>query len=129
MNTEMKLLVQVTGLTALLWIPYTLDRIAVRGLAATVGYPEAPRAQTAWATRLRSAHANATENLVVFATLILVAQAAGVSTPVTVLASHLYLWSRVVHAAAYALAVPWVRTLAFVGGFAAQSMLVLQLLT
>jgi uncharacterized MAPEG superfamily protein len=45
----------------------------------------------------------------------------------TVLASYLYLWSRVVHVVAYTLAVPWVRTLAFLGGFTAQAMLVWQL--
>jgi len=127
MKTETTVLVQVTALTAALWIPYMLNRIVVRGIGGTVGYPEAPKALAPWAERLRAAHANAVENLVVFAALVLAAQAAGISTPVTVLACHLYLWSRVVHVAAYTLAVPWVRTLAFLGGFAAQAMLVWQL--
>ena len=92
-----------------------------------MGYPQAPKALAPWAERLRAAHANAVENLVVFAALVLAAQAAGISTPVTVLACDVYLWSRLVHAAAYTLAIPWVRTLAFVGGFVAQMMLVWQL--
>jgi uncharacterized MAPEG superfamily protein len=46
----------------------------------------------------------------------------GISTPVTVAASSLYLWSRVAHAVTYTFGVPWLRTLAFAGGFAAQMM-------
>lgn len=127
MKTEITLLVRVTALTAVLWIPYVLNRAAVRGIGGTVGYPQSPKALAPWAERLRAAHANAVENLVVFAALVLAAQAAGISTPVTVLACNVYLWSRLVHAFAYTLAIPWVRTLAFVGGFVAQMMLVWQL--
>lgn len=128
MKTEITLLVQVTALTAVLWIPYVLNRAVVRGIGGTVGYPDAPKPLAPWAERLRAAHTNAVENLVVFAALVLAAQAAGISTPSTVLACHLYLWSRVVHAVAYTLAIPWARTLAFVGGFVAQMMFVSQLL-
>ena len=129
MKTEITRLVQVTALTGALWMPYVLNRVVVLGIAGTVGYPQEPKALAPWAERLRAAHANAVENLVVFAALVLAAQAAGVSTPVTVLACNLYLWSRLLHAAAYTLAIPWVRTLAFVGGFVAQMMFVWQLLS
>ena len=115
MKTEITRLVQVTALTGALWMPYVLNRAVVRGIGGTVGYPQAPKPLAPWAERLRAAHANAVENLVVFAALVLAAQAAGISTPVTVLACNLYLGSRVVHAVAYTLAIPWVRTLAFVG--------------
>lgn len=73
-------MVCVTILTAVIWIPYVLDRIAVWGLSDTVGYPENPRPQSPWARRMKSAHANAVENLVVFATLVLVANAMGISS-------------------------------------------------
>ena len=130
MKTEITLLVQVTALTGALWMPYVLNRAVVHGIGDTVGYPQAPKKALApWAERLRAAHANAVENLVVFAALVFTAQGAGISTPVTVLACNLYLWSRLVHVVAYTLAIPWVRTLAFVGGFAAQMMFVWQLLS
>ena len=74
MTDELFYLLLVTVLTGLIWIPYILDRIAVWGLADTVGYPENPKPQSAWARRLIKAHANAIENLVVFAALVLVAQ-------------------------------------------------------
>jgi uncharacterized MAPEG superfamily protein len=77
---------------------------------------------------MQSAHANAVENLVVFAVLVLVANAAGVSNASTAFAAALYFWSRVAHVLAYTLALPWVRTLAFVGGFAAQVIFAWQLL-
>ncbi len=127
MKSELMYLVWVTILTALLWIPYVLDRIAVWGLADTVGYPENPKLQSPWARRLKASHANAIENLVVFATLVLAASAVGVSNSATVFAASLYFWSRLVHVLAYTFALPWVRTLAFAGGFVAQAIFAWQL--
>jgi uncharacterized MAPEG superfamily protein len=121
-------LVAVTALTGLMWIPYILDRIAVWGLADTVGYPESPRMQSPWARRMKAAHANAVENLVVFAALVLAAHAAGVSNSVTATACVVYFWARVVHFFAYTAALPWVRTLAFAAGFFAQAAIAWQLL-
>ena len=127
MKAELMYLVWTTIVTALIWVPYVLDRIAVRGIADTVGYPENPKPQSPWATRMKAAHVNAVENLVVFAALVLVANALGVSNGATVLAATLYFWARVVHLFAYTFAMPWVRTLAFAGGFAAQAILAWQL--
>src|SRR5215813_8079867 len=128
MKTEIASLVWVSAFTGVLWIPYVLNRIVVRGIVSTVGYPVDPPPLAPWAQRLRAAHANAVENLVVFAALILAAQAMGVSTAVTGAAGPLYLWSRVAHAVTYTFRLPWLRTLAFVGGFAAQMMVAWELL-
>lgn len=128
MKTELLYLVYAAALTGLLWIPYVLDRFATWGILDTVGYPANPKPQSPWAARLMKAHANAVENLVVFAALVLAAQAAGVSNSVTAAAAALYFWARVVHALAYTLALPWVRTLGFIGGFVAQAMFAWQLL-
>ena len=128
MKPEITWLVWVTVLTALLWIPYVLDRFVTWGLADTVGYPKDPKPQSPWAQRMKKAHANAVENLVVFAALVLAAAAAGVSTPLVGTAAMLYFWSRVVHVVAYTLAWPWVRTLGFTGGFIAQMIVAWQIL-
>ena len=128
MKTELLYLVLVTTLTAVIWLPYILDRIAVRGLMDAVGYPENPKPQSAWARRMMAAHGNAVENLVVFGALVLAAHAAGVSNSATVLACAVYFWARVVHLLAYTFAVPWVRTLAFAVGFGSQATLAWQLL-
>ena len=128
MKTELASLAWVSAFTALLWIPYVLNRMVVRGISATVGYPVDPPPLAPWAQRLRAAHANAVENLAVFAALMLTAQMLGISTQATALAGSLYLWSRVLHAITYTLGVPWLRTLAFVGSFAAQMIVAFQLL-
>jgi uncharacterized MAPEG superfamily protein len=128
MKTELLYLTWVTVLTGLLWVPYVLDRAAVWGLADTVGYPDNPKPQSPWARRLMKAHVNAVENLVIFATLVLAAQAAGVSNASTAAAAATYFWARVVHPIAYTFAMPWIRTLAFVAGVVAQAIFAWQLL-
>ena len=128
MKTELLYLTLVTVLTGLMWFPYVLDRMARWGLSDTVGYPSAPKSQSPWAERMMRAHRNAVENLVLFAALVLAAQAAGISNSVTAMACVLYFWARVVHLLAYTFALPWVRTLAFAAGFVAQAILAWQLL-
>ena len=128
MKTELLYLTLVTALTGLLWVPYILDRIATRGLLDAVGYPANPKPQSPWAVRLMRAHDNAVENVVVFAALVLVANAVGVSNGVVAGAAVVYFWARVVHAVAYTFGVPWLRTLAFTVGFVAQAAIALQIL-
>ena len=128
MKTELLYLALVTAFTGLMWIPYVLDRIAVSGLMEAVGYPANPKPQSPWAQRLKKAHANAVENLVVFAALVLTAQALGIASVVIGSAAVVYFWARVVHAAAFAFAIPWVRTLAFAVGFLAQAVVAWQIL-
>jgi uncharacterized MAPEG superfamily protein len=128
MKTELWYLTLVTALTGLLYLPYVLDRTLTWGLTDTVGYPTDPKPQSAWARRLMRAHANAIENLVVFATLVLVAQVAGVSNGATATACMVYFWARVVHAVAYTLKMPWIRTLGFFVGFLCQATIAWQIL-
>jgi uncharacterized MAPEG superfamily protein len=128
MKTELYYLALVAALTSILWIPYILDRVAKWGLLPAVGYPANPPAQSPWAERLKRAHANAVENLAVFATLVLVANAMGITGGALATASMVYFWARVVHVLAYTFAVPWVRTLAFTVGFLAQAAVALQIL-
>ena len=120
MNAELTSLAMVTVLTALLWVPYILNEIMVRGVVDAVGYPENPKPLAKWAQRLKAAHYNAVENLVVFAALVLIAQAIGMHSAAIASAACVYFWARVVHAAAYTFGIPWVRTLAFVVGFGCQ---------
>ena len=117
MKTELWYLALVTAFTGLLWFPYILDRTKVWGLPDTVGYPAAPKPQSDWAQRLKKAHYNAVENLVVFAVLVLVANAANITSSAIGTAAMVYFWARVVHAIAYTAAWPWVRTLAFTAGW------------
>jgi hypothetical protein len=47
MTVELFYLTLVTALTGLMWIPYVLDRLMVRGLIDAVGYPENPKPHNA----------------------------------------------------------------------------------
>lgn len=73
-------------------------RILTRGPGRTLANSDpAFQPDPASAERARRAHANAVENLTVFAPLVIIAAMTGVSTPVTVLAAKTYLGARVVH--------------------------------
>lgn len=128
MKTELMYLLWTTLLTAVLWMPYIVDRILVFGITDAVGYPQQPKPQSPWAQRLMKAHANAVENLVIFAALVLVAHAAGVSNGATASACAVYFWARLAHAVAFTLAIPWVRTFSFAVAFGAQMVIAWQLL-
>ena len=128
MTSELMSLTWITTLTAIMWMPYVLNMIAVRGLVNAVGYSDDPKPLSPWAAKMKAAHANAAENLVVFAALVLIADAANVSNATTVLACQLYFWARLVHLLSYTFAIPWVRTLAFAAGFGCQVALILQLI-
>ena len=126
MKAELFWLTLTTVLTGLLWVPYNLDRMAVRGLMVTLDNPS-PRhkPQTGWAVRLMNAHINQVENLVIFGILVLVLDALAISTPLTVLACAVFFWSRLTYVVIYAIGVRVLRTLAFTVGFLAEVALVL----
>jgi uncharacterized MAPEG superfamily protein len=128
MSVELGYLTWVTTFTALMWVPYILNMIMVRGLLDAVGYPENPEPMAPWAERMKAAHYNAIENLVVFAALVLIAHAAGIHNQATALAAAIYFWARVIHFVAYTFRIPWVRTVAFVVGFACQITIAWQIL-
>jgi len=126
MSKEMFWLVLTVAMTGLIWLPYILDRMMVRGLMPAMANPSpSDKPQTAWAQRMMAAHTNAVENLVIFAPLVLAAQALGIATSATAFACALYFWSRLAHVLVYTLGIQVLRTLSFAGGFVAQALLVL----
>ena len=110
----------VTTFTAVMWIPYILNLIMVRGVMDAVGYPDDPKPMAAWAIRMKAAHYNAVENLVVFAVLVLIANAVGVANDCTAAAAAVYFWARVAHFFAYTFRIPWGRTITFAIAWLAQ---------
>jgi uncharacterized MAPEG superfamily protein len=126
MTRELFWLTLTVILTGLLWVPYILNRIQVRGLTGAMANPtrnDKPHAE--WAARLMFAHDNAVENLVIFAALVLILAQLDYSTKWTALACAVYFWTRVAHVIVYTMGVPVFRTLAFAVGFAAQAVLAL----
>ena len=126
MSQELMWLTLTVILTGLMWVPYILDRAMVRGLMGAMANPSRnDKPQSPWAQRLYFAHTNAVENLVIFATLVLILNAMQHSTQSTVIACAVYFWARLAHAIIYAMGVPVLRTLAFTVGFLAQVVLVI----
>lgn len=114
MSFELKWLIYTIVLTSVLWIPYVLNRIIVRGLIPAMGYATASTPPHApWAERAMKAHANAVENLALFAPLVLVIHVLGVSTEATRTAVVVYFVMRLLHYFVYLFGVPIVRTFVF----------------
>lgn len=129
MTPELFWLTLTVILTGLLWVPYILNRILVRGLGGTMANPSrGDKPHAAWATRLMFAHDNAVENLVIFAPLVLILAHLNYSTKATAYACAVYFWARVAHLIVYTLGLPVFRTLAFAVGFAAQVVLAVAIL-
>lgn len=90
--------------------------VAVCGATLQVGLPrlagnrEALPDFTGWVGRAMRAHRNMLENLVLFAALVLAAQAAGLANETTALGALLFFWARVAYAVIYLAGIPWLRT-------------------
>jgi uncharacterized MAPEG superfamily protein len=129
MSKELWWLALTLAMTALFAFPYVLNRIAVRGLMGAMANPSPDdKPVPAWARRAQCAHANAVENLVVFAPAVLAVQAAGRGDSLTAAACGLYCFSRLLHYVVYTAGIPVARTLAFFGGWAGIAILVARLL-
>ena len=99
-------------MTALFWLPYVLNRMAVNGLGGTLA-GTAPEAggHSIWAQRAIKAHTNAIENLAIFAPIVLTAHVLGISNTATRAAVVVYFFARLLHFAVYSLGLPAARTL------------------
>jgi uncharacterized MAPEG superfamily protein len=121
MTPDLWWLVATTALTASLWVPYIANRMREHGPWVALQNPnhdERPKAK--WADRLMWAHANAVENLVVFAPLVLIAHVLGVNSAATATAAAVYFFARLAHAVIYTAGVPVLRTVAFLVAVGAQ---------
>lgn len=129
MTDELFWLTATISLTAVLWIPYILNRILENGMIPAMRSPkpdEPPKAN--WANRLMLAHSNAVENLVIFAPLVLIAHALNITSEAISIAVVVYFWTRLAHALIYTFGIPYLRTVAFFIGFAAQCVLISEIL-
>ena len=129
-SPELYTLALICLITALIWLPYVAARTLKMGVKSALGNSGPAFADVAlWAKRSRQAHANAVENLVVFAPLVLIAAFLNISTPATLLAAKIYLVARVVHYAVYTAGIPVFRTLAFLTGFASTLTIAISILS
>ncbi|NNE16866.1 MAG: MAPEG family protein [Myxococcales bacterium] len=119
-------------MTALFWMTYILERMVSLGVLGALRPvdPEDELRQALWARRAKRGHYNAVENLVVFATLVLVAFAMGKGDePGILAATQVYFWARLIHFPAITFGLPGIRTVAYLVGFGAQIAVALRIFT
>ena len=110
MSLELQLLVCAVALTVIQVVISATGATMQVGLGPLAGNREGLPEVTGWAGRAARAHRNMLENLVLFAALVLVAQAAGKANAMTALGAQLFFWGRLVYAVVYIAGIPWVRT-------------------
>ena len=110
MSTDLKLLVWSAALTLLQTVIAAIGAIGAVGLPALAGNRENLPPIEGWAGRARRAHRNMLENLVLFASLVLVAHVAGRANATTALGAQLFFWARAAYVPVYLIGIPWVRT-------------------
>jgi len=122
MTTELYWMTLTVLMTTLFWVPYVLDRVAVRGVWPMLSdrKPEGGGLHSLWAQRAIRAHQNAVENLAIFVPAVLTVHVLNLSTPTTRAAVAVYFFARLVHFFVYMAGVPVARTLAFTVGWIAQ---------
>jgi uncharacterized MAPEG superfamily protein len=99
MTTELFYLLFTAILTGVLWIPVVIGYVLARGPLKPRDYKVAPTSPLPdWVNRANRAHMNAVETFATFAAVVLIAQFAGVSTPVTQISAAVYFYARAAHA-------------------------------
>ncbi len=129
MSQELVWLTATALMTALMWLPYVINRIAELGLLTTLGNTGAVEpVHNAWAVRAQRAHMNALEGLAIFATLVLAIQVGQLNSELTAKVAAAYFFVRAAHYVVYLIGVPMIRTLLFAAGLVCQIVLALVLL-
>jgi uncharacterized MAPEG superfamily protein len=99
MTTELFYLSLTALLTGVLWIPVVIGYVSSRGSLKPSDYKVAPTAPLpAWVNRANRAHVNAVENFAPFAAVVLIANAAGVSSSITEISAAVFFYARAAHA-------------------------------
>jgi uncharacterized MAPEG superfamily protein len=127
MSPDLKFLVWATALTVMQMVLAATAATQQVGLPTLAGNREDMPALVGLAGRAQRAHRNMLESLVLFAALVLVAQAAGKANATTALGAEIFFWARLVYAIVYLVGIPWLRTGVWAVGLAGLVVIFLQL--
>lgn len=128
MNAELFYLIMAVALCGILWVPTVIERVLRIGLSETMGSSPDDLGVPNWAMRLRRAHRNLVDNIVIFAVLVLLLQVLERNNDTTGLASLIFFYARLVQAITHIFGVSWVRTISFVIGWLATLVIFLVLI-
>ena len=110
MSIDLKLLIWLVALTVVQAVVATIGAQMQVGLPMLAGNREDLPVMKGWAGRAQRAHRNMLEYLVLFAALVLVANATGKANATTALGAEVFFWARIAYAAIYLAGIPWART-------------------
>jgi uncharacterized MAPEG superfamily protein len=110
MSIDLQKLVWAAALTLVQMLIAVIGAQGQVSLPVLTGNREEMPALAGWAGRAARAHANMLENLVVFAIVVLVAQATSRANEMTALGAQLFFFARAVYALVYLIGIPWLRT-------------------
>jgi uncharacterized MAPEG superfamily protein len=128
MSVELMMLLYSALLLLAIILVQAVLGIAQNGLMAQAGSRDSLPEPTVLRKRLQRLSANMQENLVIFAAVVLVASAAGVSNDATAQGATIFFFARVAHAIIYAFGWPVVRPLFYFAGLYGIGVIVFQLL-
>jgi uncharacterized MAPEG superfamily protein len=113
MSVELLMLVYSAVLFLVVIVVQAGLAISQNGLMAQAGSRDNLPEPTVLRKRLQRLTANIQENLVMFAIVVLVANAAGVSNDTTALGATIFFYARLAHAIVYAFGWPMIRPLLY----------------
>jgi len=113
MKPELNLLVWAVVLTVVQMLVAAQGAMNQVGFMRLVGNREGMPEITGWGGRAARAHRNMLENLVLFASLVLVAVVAGKTNDMTLLGAQVFFWARLAYAVIFVAGIIWVRTAAW----------------
>lgn len=128
MSAEMRYLVWAVALTIVQLLVAVAGASTQFPMPVLAGNRETAIEGRGWVGRAQRAHRNMLENLVLFAILVLVAQAAGRTNATTALGAAIFFYARVAYALIYWAGIAWVRTVAWTVGLIGLLMILRQLL-
>ncbi len=111
MTTELTLLVWASGLALAQAMLAAVGGNLQKGVPTMIGNREDAGPFTGWVGRAYRAHRNLLENLVLFAILVLAAQATGRCNDTTRLGAQLFFWGRVAYVPCYIIGIAGLRSL------------------
>lgn len=129
MTTDLWMLTMTALLSSIIPLIYLYGRIQKPGgLEYGLGNRDGTEVLAPYAERAKRAHNNLTENLGLFAVLVLVAHVAGKANAMTALGATIFFVARIAHVVIYVMGITTVRTLAFFAGIVGEILILVQIL-
>ncbi len=128
MTTELWMLLGSIGILYGLTFVQVTQITFAKGISYALSNRDSSSEDSALAGRIQRAKLNLIENLIIFASLVLIAKAANVSTGLSSLGAQVFFGARLIHAICYVSGITIIRSLAYTGGLIGMVMITIAIL-